>query len=142
MEDAQARECRTREAESLEQAKQTNHEDLRHLHETIAQQWHRLAEVIETGRAFTQPLIATAPDIPVPEATTDATSDIPTALPIEPLDGADNGAAHVSSGAEEIERRDQVCENDHGGGEDSLDAEDSEILDQQTVGSASQRRAN
>ena len=39
---AQENECRAKEAESLEQAKQTNDKDLKHLHETIARQWRWL----------------------------------------------------------------------------------------------------
>lgn len=136
MGDAQAKECRAREAESLEQAKQANHEDLKHLHETIAQQWRRLAEVIETGRASMQPPIASGPDIAAPEAKTDATPDTPDALRIERLEGTNYGAAQVSlntdqvgSNTEEIERPNQISENDQGVVEVSQDAEDSETLD-------------
>src|SRR6516164_8671474 len=100
MGDARAKECRTREAESLEQARQANHEDLKHLYETIAQQWRRLAEVIETGRASTQPPITGGPDIPAPEAKTDPTADTPDALPIWRPEGTDYGSAQVSSSAE------------------------------------------
>jgi hypothetical protein len=41
---AQENKCRAKEAENLEQAKQTSDEDLKHLHKTIARQWRRLAE--------------------------------------------------------------------------------------------------
>src|SRR6516162_7576820 len=100
MGDAHAKECRTREAESLEQAKQANHEDLKHLYETIAQQWHHLAEVIETGCTSTQPPITSGPDIPAPEAKTDPTPDISDALRIERPKRTDYGSAQVSSSAE------------------------------------------
>src|SRR6476620_4889058 len=73
MGDAHAKECGTREAESLEQAKHANHEDLKHLHETIAQQWRLLAEVIETGRAHRRPPISNGRDILTAEAKSDAT---------------------------------------------------------------------
>ena len=131
MGDAHAKECRTREAESLEQATQANHEDLKHLYETIAQQWRRLAEVIETGRASTQPPITGGPDIPAPEAKTDPTADTPDALPIGRPEGTDYGSAQVSSSAEEMERPDQISENDQGVVEVSADAEDRETLDHQ-----------
>ena len=127
MGDAHAKECRTREAESLEQATQANHEDLKHLYETIAQQWRRLAEVIETGRASTQPPITGGPDIPAPEAKTDPTPD----TRIERPEGTDHGSAHLSSSAEEMERPDQISENDQGVVEVSADAEDRETLDHQ-----------
>jgi hypothetical protein len=48
---AHAKEYRAKEAESLEQANQANDEDLKHLHETIAQQWRLLADEIEIGPA-------------------------------------------------------------------------------------------
>jgi hypothetical protein len=38
-----------KEAESLERAKLTDDEDLKHLHETIAKQWHLLAAGIGTS---------------------------------------------------------------------------------------------
>ena len=60
---AQENECRAKEAESLEQAKQTNDKDLKHLHETIARQWRRLAEGIETGPANTS-VGCESPEVP------------------------------------------------------------------------------
>jgi hypothetical protein len=131
MGDAHAKECRTREAESLEQAKHANHEDLKHLYETIAQQWGHLAEVIETGRASTQPPIASAPDIPAPGAKTDATPDTPDALRIERPEGTNYGSAQVSSSAEEMQLPDQISANDQGVVKVSPDAEDRETLDHQ-----------
>jgi hypothetical protein len=47
----QMTDCRAKEAESLEQAEQTDDEDLRHLYETIAKQWHLLAERADTRQA-------------------------------------------------------------------------------------------
>jgi hypothetical protein len=47
----QTTDCWAKEAESLEQAKRFDDEDLRHLYETIAKQWHLLAERAETRRA-------------------------------------------------------------------------------------------
>jgi hypothetical protein len=49
MSNFKAQEYLAKEAESLERAKLTDDEDLKHLHETIAKQWHLLAEGIETG---------------------------------------------------------------------------------------------
>jgi len=47
----QTTDCRAKKAESLEQAKQSADEDLRHLYETIAKQWHLLAERVESCQA-------------------------------------------------------------------------------------------
>jgi hypothetical protein len=47
MSDHKAQEYLAKEAESLERAKLTDDEDLKHLHETIAKQWHLLAQGIE-----------------------------------------------------------------------------------------------
>jgi hypothetical protein len=47
----QTTDCWAKEAESLEQAKRFDDEDLRHLYETIAKQWHLLAERTENRRA-------------------------------------------------------------------------------------------
>lgn len=98
MHDAQASECRTREVESLERAKKTKHEDIKHLHETIAKQWHHLAEVIEKGRASWRSDSTCAPIIPTPEAKTDPMPDIPNALRTGPTQGSDYGSLEVSSG--------------------------------------------
>jgi hypothetical protein len=133
MEDAHAKECRTREAESLEQAKHADHEDFKHLYETIAQQWRRLAEVIETGHASMQPPMASGPDTPAQEEKTDATPDPQDALRIDRPEGTDYDSAQVSSGAEEMERPDQVSEYDQGIVEVSPDAQDSETRDHQIV---------
>jgi hypothetical protein len=86
---AQENECRAKEAESLEQAKQTNDKDLKHLHETIARQWRRLAERIETGPANTS-VGCESPEVPpsaqdasISGAKTDAEQDVPRAARIE-----------------------------------------------------------
>ncbi len=83
MYNAQANECRTREAESLEQAKQTSHKELKHLHETIAQQWRRLAEVIEGGRGNTPLPVQSGRDIPLLGGKADPAPDTPHALSVE-----------------------------------------------------------
>lgn len=51
---SRAQECLAKEVESLERAKQTHDEDLKHLHETIAKQWRLLAKAIETGPVKTR----------------------------------------------------------------------------------------
>jgi hypothetical protein len=48
----QGTDCRAKEAESLEQARRTDDEDLRKLYATIANQWHRLAEGMEKRRSI------------------------------------------------------------------------------------------
>lgn len=86
---AQENECRAKEAESLEHAKQTNDKDLKHLHETIARQWRRLAERIETGPANTS-VGCKSPEVPpsardasISGAKTDAEQDAPRAARVE-----------------------------------------------------------
>ena len=85
---AQENKCRAKEAESLEQAKQTNDEDLKHLHKTIARQWRRLAERI-AGPANT-PVGCASPEVPqnaqnasISGAKTDAEQDAPRAARVE-----------------------------------------------------------
>ena len=134
MDDAHAKECRAREAESLEQAKQANHEDLKHLHETIAQQWRLLAKVIETGRAHTRPPIGNGRDILTLEAKSDATPDSPDARRLEHLDDqileTDDLVEQISSGTGE-EYPDQILENDRCVATVSPDAKDVRALDDQ-----------
>ena len=83
------RKWRAKEAESLEQAKQTNDKDLKHLHETIARQWRRLAERIETGPA-NRSVGCASPEVPQNAqdasssvAKTDAEQDAPRAARVE-----------------------------------------------------------
>jgi hypothetical protein len=82
---ANAKEYRAKEAESLEQAKQADDEDLKHLHETIAKQWRLLADEIEIGPANTrsagQPLAPTNPT--KSETNTNGAAAIPRARRVE-----------------------------------------------------------
>ena len=83
MYNAQAKECRTREAESLEQAKQTRHNELKPLHETIARQWRRLAEVLEASRGDTQLPVHNGRDIAMLGGKADLAPHSPHAFPGE-----------------------------------------------------------
>ena len=97
--------------ESLERAKKTNQEDLKHLHETIAKQWHHLAEVIEKGRGSWRSDSTCSQVIPTPEAKTDPMPDIPNALRTGPMQGSDYGGLEVSSDLEKTERLEGTFEN-------------------------------
>ena len=105
------------------------------VHETIAQQWRLLAEVIETGPAPTKPPIANGRDILTSEAKSDATPDSPDARRIEHLDDqileTDDLVEQISSGTEEREYPDQILENDRCVATVSPDAKDVGALDDQ-----------
>jgi hypothetical protein len=123
MSNVRSKECRTREAESLEQAKQTSHSELKHLHETIARQWRRLAEVIEGGHSNAQFAVHNGRDIPIRDDQTDIVFDSPDVLPIEPLreeisESGHDAARQLSSGAHGITSpQAQISEIDPGAGQ-------------------------
>jgi hypothetical protein len=119
----QRTDCRAKEAESLEQARRTDDEDLRNLYATIANQWRRLAEGIEKRRSIREQATPVDGDRDVLTAHVVPVGTDPVTLLDHDIVWAGHGDELVTFDARSVEgRNDQTGRPEHIGPELQIDA--------------------
>jgi hypothetical protein len=119
----QGTDCRAKEAESLEQARRTNDEDLRNLYATIANQWHRLAEEIEKRRSIHEQATAIHKDRDVLTVRVVAADTDPVTHLDHDIVWPGHGDELITFDARSVEgRNDQTGRHEHIGPELQIDA--------------------